>query len=247
MAINLDFKEKTSLNLITNILRTLAMVLIGIFLVPYYVDSLGIASYAIIPLATTMATYIQFVSDSIAYASIRYTALAFNNGNSDEANKTLSTSFYGLGKICLMCAPFGILLAIFSPVVFDISGNADFEVQILFGMIILSSLIVTLSTPFNGVFYASNSLYLIYFAKFAYTMSQIATILILFVASKPSLSSIGIGYFVSSVIIFVLLYILAKRTDRSMTLDKKLCDSELFKKIGTLGFWSILNKIGGML
>lgn len=247
MAMKLDFREKTSLNLITNILRTLAMVLIGIFLVPFYVDSLGIASYAIIPLATTMATYIQFVSDCIAYASIRYTALAFNNENNSEANKTMSTSFFGLGKFCLMSLPIGLLLAYISPTVFDISGSSALEVQILFGMIIISSLIVTMSTPFNGVFYASNNLYLMYFAKFAYTISQIATILLLFYVSDPSLSAIGVGYLVSSVLIFVLLYVLAKRTEKNMVISKKLYDKSLFNKIGTLGFWSILNKICSML
>ena len=247
MAMNLNFREKTSLNLITNMLRTLAMVLIGIFLVPFYVDSLGIASYAIIPLATTLATYIQFVSDCIAYASIRYTALAFNNEDSTEANKTMSTSFFGLGKFCLISVPIGLLLAYASPLVFDISGSTGLEVQLLFGMIIMSSLIVTMSTPFNGVFYASNNLYLLYFAKFAYTISQIVTILLLFWIGEPSLSAIGVGYLVSSVIIFVLLYALAKYTEKSMVISKKLYDPALFRKIGTLGFWSILSKISGML
>jgi len=243
----LNFREKTSLNLITNMLRTMAMVIIGIFMVPYYVDTLGIASYAIIPLATTMATYIQFVSDCIAYASIRYTTLAFNEGNTVEANKTISTSFYGLGKICLASIPFGIILAIYSPIIFDITGSTSFEVQMLFGMIILSSLVVTMSTPFNGVFYASNNLYLMYFAKFAYTISQIAVIILLFSIGETSLTSIGIGYAISSILIFILLYILAKRTEKEMQISKKLCDKTLFQKIGSLGFWSILSKISGML
>ena len=243
----LDFREKTSLNIITNMLRTLAMVLIGIFMVPYYVDTLGIASYAIIPLATTMATYIQFVSDSIAYASVRYTTLAFNAGNNEEANKTISTSFYGLGKICLLCVPIGILLAICSPAIFNITGSTSFEVQMLFGLMIISSLIVTMSTPFLGAFYASNNLYLMYFAKFAYTISQIAVIILLFSIGETSLTSIGLGYLVSSILIFILLFFLAKRTEEDMVISKKLVDKSLFKKIGTLGFWSILSKISGML
>lgn len=244
---SLDFREKTSLNIITNMLRTLAMVLIGIFMVPYYVESLGIASYAIIPLATTMSSYIQFVSDSIAFASIRYTTLAFNTGNKDEANKTISTSFVGLGKVCLLGVPFGLFIAALSPLIFNITGSTSFEVQALFAMIIISSLIVTLSTPFNGAFYASNNLYLMYFAKFAYTISQILVILLLFYFSTPSLTFIGIGYLISSILIFILLYWLAKRTEKEMTISRKLYDSSLFKKIGALGIWSIIGKLSSLL
>ena len=84
------------------------MALIGIIMVPYYVENLGLASYAIIPLATTMAAYIQSISDSIAYASIRFNALAENTGDSEKANVTLSSSFFGIGKICRANTPIRI-------------------------------------------------------------------------------------------------------------------------------------------
>ena len=244
---NLNFREKTSLNVITNVMRTLAMALIGIFMVPYYVGNLGIASYAIIPLATTMASYIQIVSDSIAYASVRYSTLAMNSGDSEKANITLSSSFFGLGKVCLTIAPLGILLAIWSPAIFSISGSTILEVQVLFAMIILSSLIVTLSTPFNGVFYATNDLYLMYLAKFAYSIAQIGTIILLFVISEASLIEIGIGYLVSSILVFVLLVVLSKKIEPKLKISRKYHSKEIFKKISNLGFWSILGKIGGML
>ncbi len=247
MVLNLNFREKTSLNVITNILRTLAMALIGIFMVPYYVGNLGVASYAILPLATTMAAYIQIISDSIANASVRYNTLAINSGNADEANVTLNSSFFGLGKVCLAIAPLGLVLAIVSPAIFSITGSEWLEVQVLFGMIILSSLIVTVSTPFNGVFYATNDLYLMYLAKFAYSIAQVTTIILLFVISTPSLVGIGVGYFVSSLLIFILLIVLSKRIQKSMKISRKYYDRKVFKKIGNLGFWTILEKVGGLM
>lgn len=83
------------------------MDLIEIIMVPYYVENLGIASYAIIPLATTMAAYIQNISDSIACASIRFNALAVNTGDSEKASVTLSSSFFGIGKIRILCGSSG--------------------------------------------------------------------------------------------------------------------------------------------
>jgi len=245
--ISLDFREKTSLNLITNITRTLVMSLIGIFMVPYYVGNLGLASYAIIPLATTMASYIQIISDSIANASVRYNTLAFEDSDKEAANRTLSSSFYGTLRVCLCVLPLGILLAVLSPAIFSITGSGAFEVQVLFAMVILSSLVVTISAPFEGIFYSKNNLYYMFLAKIAYSVGQIAIIIILFVTSTPSLIDIGIGYFLSSLIIFTLLWWFAKRTEPSMQIKRGLYDPVLFKKIGSLGIWTILSKLGGML
>ncbi len=243
----MNFREKISLNVFTNVLRTLAMALIGIFMVPYYVDTLGIASYAIIPLATMMSSYIQLITETVANSSTRYSTLTLNTDGIEEANRTSSTAFFGLGRLCLFFLPIGILLAILSPVIFNITGSNAADVQILFAMIIISSLIVTMSIPFNGVFYATNDLYLLYTSKFAYSVSQIAVIIFLFTAGTPSLAVIGVGYLASSCLVFVMLYILAKRTEKGLRISRSLYDADIFKRIGSLGFWSTLNKVGDLL
>ena len=246
MGLNLNFREKTSLNIVTNIVRTLAMALVGVLMVPYYIGTLGITSYAIIPLATTMSTYIQLITECVAYSAERYTVLAFNSGNIDEANKTISTSFFGLGKLYLIFLPIGLFLAFISPNIFAVA-NDSLDVQLLFMMIIVSSMAVSLSIPFNGVFFSSNNLYLLYFAKFAYTISQVTIIIILFTFSTPSLIIIGLGYIVSSIIMFILLYCMAKHLEGRMHISRNLYDRELFKKIGSLGFWSTVTNIGNLL
>ena len=104
---NLNFTEKTSLNILTNLLRTAALALIGVFMVPYYVASLGIAAYAILPLATTMSTYVQIISDSIAYAAVRYNTLAFENDDTNASNTSINSSFFGMIRVCLILMPLG--------------------------------------------------------------------------------------------------------------------------------------------
>ncbi len=245
MGLNLNFSEKTSLNILTNVIRTAAMALVGILMVPYYVGTLGIASYAIIPLATTMSTYIQLITECIAFSSVRYSTLAFNKGDIDEANKTISTSFFGLGKMYILFLPIGLLLSYLAPSIFSISTNA-YDVQILFALIITSSMAVTLSIPFNGVFFASNNLHLLYLTKFAYTVSQVVTIIALFSFGTPSLIYIGAGYAVSSILMFVMLYLLARRTEKRMVIRRNPYDKKLFKEIGSLGLWSTLTNIGDL-
>ena len=247
MRLNLDFTTKTSLNVVTNMVRTLAMALVGIFLVPYYLDTLGISAYAIIPLATTLSAYIQILSDSVAAATVRYSTLALAESDAEESNKIVNSSFFGLLRICLIVLPLGILLSLLSPVIFNIGENSAADTQILFTLIIVSSLVITVSSPFNGVFYASNSLYMMYFARFLYTVSQIGTIVLLFTFTTPSLVEIGIGYLFSSVLTFVILYYFSKHIEPSLSISRRYYDREHFKKVGSLGYWSIIQKVGGLL
>jgi len=55
MAEDSKFWERTSLNATINIVRTVVTALIGVLMVPYYIDTLGIATYGLIPLATAMS------------------------------------------------------------------------------------------------------------------------------------------------------------------------------------------------
>lgn len=247
MRLNLDFTTKTSLNVVTNLVRTLTMALVGIFLVPYYLDTLGISAYAIIPLATTLSAYIQIMSDSVAAATVRYSTLALAESDAEESNKIVNSSFFGLLRICLIALPLGILISLMSPVIFNIGGNSALDTQILFMLIIVSSLVITVSSPFNGVFYASNSLYMMYFARFLYTVSQIGVIVILFTFTTPSLIEIGIGYLFSSLLTFVTLFYFSKRIEPTLSISRRYYDREHFEKVGSLGYWSIIQKVGGLL
>jgi len=59
-------------NLITNVVLFLVSILIGVFLVPYYIDTLGVSSYALVPLATSITSYVNLVIQSLNSSVSRY-------------------------------------------------------------------------------------------------------------------------------------------------------------------------------
>ena len=84
------FSSRVSINVSVNIIRTIVMALTGFLMVPYYIGSLGMATYAIIPLITSVTTYFLAMSDSLADAFTRYTAISVQNGDSDAVNRTFT-------------------------------------------------------------------------------------------------------------------------------------------------------------
>ena len=58
------FTSKVSLNMVTNVVRTVLMAVIGLLMVPYYIGEFGLAAYAILPLATSLTSYFISIADS---------------------------------------------------------------------------------------------------------------------------------------------------------------------------------------
>ena len=65
------FAQQLPKNLIANILYFLINVAIGLYLVPYFISTLGVAAYGLIPLATSFTGYVGILVQSINTAVTR--------------------------------------------------------------------------------------------------------------------------------------------------------------------------------
>lgn len=63
--INQRFAAQLPRNLAANIAYFLVNVVIGVLLVPYFINTLGVAAYGIIPLATSITGYVAIVVQSL--------------------------------------------------------------------------------------------------------------------------------------------------------------------------------------
>lgn len=230
--------------MVTNVIRTLLTALIGLLLVPYYIDELGIAVYGILPLATSVTSYVLVVSDEITNAFSRYLVISIHDGDEKETNRVYTTTVIGLGKMVLVVAPVVILISLASPYIFQIGPSSALSVQLMFLMILSSALVISFSACFNSIYTAFNKMYILYTVRIAYILIQVALIVGFFLIFGPSLEMIGLAYVISGVIFFVMVWITAKRLCPALKLDHSLYDRGLLKEIGNLGIWTVLNRLG---
>ena len=240
-----NFLRRTPLNILMNVTRTVVMALVGILLVPYYIDTLGMASYGIIPLATTMSSYVMILTDSLGSACSRYSTIDIHN--KDDASDTLSTGFFGILRICMMLIPVVVLISVASPYIFGVDDNSDSEVQIMFLLVLGGSLITALTSAYTPVFNAFNTLYNLYAARLVYTFVQVGIVVVMFSFGTPSLEYVGLAYFVSPLFLITIVAYLAKRAYPVMRMRHSLYDKSLFKKMSALGAGAVAMKIGDML
>lgn len=241
------FSSKVSLNMITNLARVIIMALVGLMMVPYYIDQFGMATYALLPLVTSLTTYIQIASDSLGESFARYLTIDIHSGDKTNINKTYSSSVIGMFRIMLLILPAIIIVSIISPFIFSTGDAENTEVQIMFFLILLSSLLMSFITCLNSVFMAYNYLYWMYIIRIGHTLLQVGLILLFFFVNGPSLTLLGVSYIVATAIMVFFLFYGVKKIDPELKISRSDYDKAKVKEMSKLGGWSMVAKLGDIM
>lgn len=242
-----SFSSKVSFNMVTNIVRTVIMALIGLLMVPYYIGEFGLAVYAIIPLVITVTTYFIAVADSLANAFTRYTVISIQRGDEDAISRTFTSSFVGMCKCMLALLPLVLIVSIASSSIFDIASANALDVQLMFFMVLSSSLMISFSACLNSVFMAYNVMYITYLSRIVHCTLQVGLVLLFFFITDPSLTLIGVSYLVSSAVLLAILALNLKKVCPSLRLSKEYYDPGLLKRMSGLGLWALISEFGSLM
>ena len=241
------FSSRVSLNMLSNVLRTVLMALAGLLMVPYYIDQFGIATYAILPLATTVTNYFIMISDSLSNAFSRYMSISVQTGDPERVNVVFSSSVMGMAKCMLLMAPLAVIVSFASPYIFHIGPSSAGDVQVMFLLIMVASMIISFGASFGGVYMAYNSLYITYFSRALQTVSQVGVVLALLFLQGPSLPVIGVSFMASAILMLVVMVVPLRKVCPTLQFRRGLHDSGLLKEMGSLGLWAMLSELGSLL
>lgn len=241
------FSSKVSYNMAVNILRTIVMALFGFLMVPYYIDQFGLATYAILPLATSISSYVLSITDPLGDAFARYTSIAIQKDDIGLANRTYSSSVFGMLRCMVFLIPLVLLVSVLSPYVFNIADSGAQDVQMLFAMVLLSSLLISFSACLGSVFMAYNKLYIIYASKTIYCVSQVALVIFFFMLEGPSLPLLGVSYVIASVLMISIMAHYIRKDCPQFRISRGNYDRKMLREMSSLGMWSIVSEFGTLM
>ena len=240
------FSEYVVPNMATNLVRTLLTALIGLVLTPFYIGELGEDVWRILPLAISVTSYVLIVTDEMTNAFSRYLVVAIHGHDENESNRVYTTTVLGVCRVVAISIPAILLISWISPYVFNAAPGAETSIQLLFLMILSSTMFIAVSACFNGIFTVFNKLYLLNSAKILYLILQVAFVVVFFVAN-PSLEAIGVSYMISAIVFLFLIWYMSKRLCPELKVNRRSYDSQLIREMGGLGIWTILNRVGMLM
>ena len=246
-ALDIKFQQRFSKNLISNVVYFVLNVIIGLALVPFFLDTLGEAAYGLVPLATSLTSYVTLVIDAMNGAISRYLTIELQRGDITKANETFNTAIFGTLGIILLLTPIALFIAWLAPSIFQIGEETPFAVFLLFALIFLSVLIRAWSSNFMVTLFALNRLELRNTVNCVNLVVQVMFVVILFVAIGPSLPFVGLSYLIASVVACSFAFILSRRLCPYLNISPKFFDRSRFKELGSMSLWLLVTILGVLL
>lgn len=241
------FSKQIPKNLLANILYFVLNVLIGLFLVPFFIDSLGVASYALVPLATSITSYVNLVVQSLNTSVSRYLTIDLQRNEFKKSNITFNTALFGTLGIILLMLPFVVLISYYSPSFFEIPTSQENAARILFLGVISSFLLRAWGSNFGVSLFAYNRLDLQNLVNAVNIIVQVGLIVILFKLYSPNLVYIGLAYLMGAVAALILTIIFSRKINPHLKVNIKDFRRSKVNEITVMGGWVIINQIGSLL
>jgi membrane protein EpsK len=234
-------------NLIANIAFFLVNVIIGILLVPYFLSTLGIAAYGLIPLASSVTGYVAIVVQSLNITVSRYLTLDIQRNDFAAANRTFNTAFFGLLLIIALTIPIVIIVSWFVPVIFNVPAGQETGAIILVLCACFAFFIRSLNGTFTVQLFAYNRLDFVNLVNIIDILVQVGLIVLLFTIKGPSLIFVGGAYLGAAIVASIVAIILAKRVCPHLFLSLDSFDRSRVKDLWEMGGWVFINQIGSLL
>jgi len=242
-----DFADQLPKNLISNIIYFLASIVIGIFLVPYFVSHLGVAAYGLIPLATSITGYAAIVIQSLNTSVSRFLTVDLQREDYAAANRTFNTAFFGLTAVILLMVPIVLVVAWFFPSIFQVPAGKEIGSAILFIGVCAAFFLRSWSGNFTVQLFAYNRLDLQNLANLANLFVQTVMIIFFFTYFRPNLALVGVAYLAGAIVASGISIVLAWRVCPYLRVSIHSFDRTKIKDLCGMGGWVIINNIGSLL
>ncbi len=231
-------------NLAANIAYFLVNIVIGIALVPYFVSTLGVAAYGIIPLATSITGYVGIVVQSLNTAVSRFLAVDLQRGDFTAANRTFNTAFFGLTAVILLMVPISLVVAFNVPSIFNVPAGQESGAIFLFLGVFATFLIRSWSGNFTVQLFAFNRLDLQNIVNLVNLVVQTGLIVILFTILGPDLALIGGAYLIGAIVASMVSIVFARRICPYLQISIHSFDRARIRDLGGMGWWVMVDQMG---
>ncbi len=244
---NRSFSAQLPRNLISNIAYFLVNVIIGILLVPYFVSTLGVAAYGLIPLAASVTGYVGIVVQSLNTAVTRFLTVDLQQENYAAANRTFNTALFGLTGVILLTVPIILTIAFFAPTIFNVPVGQESGATLLFIGVCAALLLRSWSGNFTVQLFAYNRLDLQNYVNLTNLIVQTGLIVLFFTLFGPNLALVGVAYLCGAIVASGVSIVLSKRVCPHLTVSLRAYDRSKLRDLVGMGGWVIINQIGALL
>lgn len=234
-------------NLIGNGASMAVNMVVGVWFTAYLVKNLGAASYGLIPLATTMASYMSVLTLALTAAVGRSITVAHGAGNTAEVDRVFNTAFVGCLVFSLVLLPVALVVGYLTPHWLSVPAGQENEARILFIAAGLVFLLTTAATPYGVALFCRNRLDLSSLINAGMTLLRVGIVALLFAFTIPDLWQVAAGLFCAAVAGTLVSIFFSRRLMPELKFRPSGFSLGTLKGLASTGLWVSVTQFGTIL
>jgi len=235
--LDIKFQSRFLPNLVSNVIYFILNIIIGLALVPFFLDTLGEAAYGLVPLATSVTSYVTIIIDAVNAAVSRYLTVDLQQGNLSKAKETFNTAVFGTLIVLFALLPVAFVVAWFAPSFFSIGSESPFAVFMLFALVFGSAFVRTWGSNFQVTLFAYNRLDQRNWVTSVNLIGQVVSVVLLFILFGPSLPLVGLSYLIGAFLSLFLALFYSARTCPELTISMQHFNRKRMAEILGVSMW----------
>ncbi len=240
-------KSRFVANITANLLSFAVAILIGLWFTPYLIRHLGIAAYGLIPLATTVSSYLGLATITLNGAVGRFLTIAIEREDTKEANRIFNTAL--LGNVIIVCILFvpALLASSHVSAFFNVPAGCERSFAWLFFCVICSFFLAALNSSFSLATFCRNRFDLSSTVEILSNLIRVGTVVVLFCCFVPQVWHIGVGALLAVVVSLTGSIIIWRRLTPMLHIEPRAFDMATLRSLTSMGGWFFVNQLGTLL
>ena len=240
-------RGRLGVNLAANVGHLGLSLAVGIWYVPFLVRHLGPAAYGLIPLASTITSYMALITLGLNVAVGRSLTIALEQEDHEKANRIFNTSLWGSLALCVgLLIPAGLGLVFLEWIVRVPPGFED-QARWLFAGTVAAFLLNELKTPFAVSAYSRNRFDLYNLVATGEVLTRVGLVVLLFYALAPRVQYVGGAILCGTMVSAVGAVWLWRRLTPTLRIALRDFNGAVLKSLASTWGWVIVNQLGAIL
>lgn len=244
---NPPVRGRFAVNLVANLATLVVSMGIAAWYVPFQVHQLGPAAYGMVPLVSSMTSYMALLTLALNSAVGRTLTIALEQQDEVGANRVFNTAFWsGMVLSAILIIPF-VLGIVYIGSLLRIPEGYLAQVRWLAGFVAGSFLLNQIKTAFDVVTFARNRFDLRNLVTLSETLTRVGLVVALFLLVGPWLPYVGLGVFVGTLISAGGAVYFWRQLAPGLSLTLANFDWAALRALTSTGWWVVVNQVGAIL
>jgi membrane protein EpsK len=239
--------RRFGINLVSNVGQLGLTMVVGAWYVPFLVGRLGPAAYGLIPLASSITSYMTLITLGLNSAVGRTLTIDLEREDHAQANLVFNVSLWGSLALCAALLLPAVLAVLHVQHLLRIPPGYEAATQWLFAGTIAAFLLNQLKTPFAVSCFSRNRLDCENAVAMAETLTRVGLVVCLFTLFAPRIQFVGVAILGGTVVSTVCMVRLWKVLTPTLHIQPRSFEWGMLKKLCSTGGWVIVSQLGVML